>query len=224
VKIEAVIFDLDGTLIDSVRIYFKIAQEILRQVHLPAVSKGVVSELMRGGQEGWLRLIPGWMSDRRDELLEKIMEAGKEIGWKIFQDEVDVISGVPEIFSYLSEKNIRIGVVSSTHEKFMEGKLLPLKKSGLHEKIGALVSIEDAPKMKPEPDPLLECARRLGVETEKCIYIGDSQEDIIAGKRARMMTIGVLTGLDDYDTLNREEPCMIMSSVYELKSALCSLR
>jgi beta-phosphoglucomutase-like phosphatase (HAD superfamily) len=222
-KIEAVIFDLDGTLIDSVRIYFKIAQEILKRVHLPAVSREVVSELMRGGQEGWLRLIPARMSGRRDGLLEKIMEAVKEIGWKIFQDEVDVISGVPEIFSYLSEKNIRIGVVSSTHEKFMEGKLLPLRKNGLGGQIEALIGIEDAPKMKPEPDPLLECARRLGVETEKCVYVGDSYEDIIAGKRAKMMTIGVLTGLDDYETLNREEPSMIMSSVYELKSALCRL-
>ena len=47
--------------------------------------------------------------------------------------------------------------------------------------------------MKPAPDPLIECARRLGLATEQCMYVGDSHVDIRAGNAAGMMTIGVLT-------------------------------
>ena len=53
-KIEAALFDLDGTLIDSIPAYFKLLEEILRRLNLPPVSKEVVTELMKGGPAPWL--------------------------------------------------------------------------------------------------------------------------------------------------------------------------
>jgi phosphoglycolate phosphatase-like HAD superfamily hydrolase len=67
---------------------------------------------------------------------------------------------------------------------------------------------------------LLECARRLGENPGKCAYVGDTTGDIVAGKAAGMRTIGVLTGLDDYQALKGEDPDMILDSVSQLQEQL----
>jgi len=216
-EIEAAIFDLDGTLIDSVPAYFKITDLILERVNLPPVSREVVVELMKGGREIWDRLIPRDMMHRKDELIRRCMEVGMEIYPKVFFNEVDLIPGVAEIFSQLTANEIKIGLVTSSHARYVDGKLIPLKRNGIYELIDVMITIEDAPKMKPAPDPLIECARRLGVARERSVYVGDSRVDIRAAKEAGMFAIGVLTGIDDQQTLRREDPHMIVESIYALK-------
>ena len=81
-----------------------------------------------------------------------------------------------------------------------------------------MITIEDTPEVQPAPDPLIECARRLGVAEEKSVYVGDSYVDLRAGKAAGMMTVGVLTGVDDYETLKREDPDMIVESIFDLQN------
>ncbi len=216
-KIEAALFDLDGTLIDSVPAYFKILEVIVSKLNLPPLSKEVVSELMKGGLAPWEVLLPEGMKDRKDEFRQKIIGITKEVGPEIFLNKVKLIPGVPEIFSQLSKKKIKIGLVTSTHAKFLNGKLLPLREKNIDKLIEVAITIEDTSEAKPAPDPLIECARRLGVSKENCVYVGDSHVDIIAGKKAGMLTVGVLTGIDDYETLNKEGPYRIVDSVYDLR-------
>lgn len=216
-KIEAVLFDLDGTLIDSVPAYTKMLEIIVHRLNLNPVSTEMVAELMKGGVAAWEILIPEEMKERKEELRQEIMEMAKEVGREIFLHEVKLIPGSAEIFSQLSANKIKIGLVTSTHTKFLDGKLLPLKKKGIDGLIEVVITIEDAPNVKPAPDPLIECARRLGVAKEKSVYIGDSHIDIRAGKAAGMMTVGVLTGIDSYAILEKEDPDMIVESVLNLR-------
>jgi HAD superfamily hydrolase (TIGR01509 family) len=216
-KVEAVLFDLDGTLIDSVPAYTKMLEIIVSRLNLNPATKEVVAELMKGGLAAWEVLIPEEMKDRKEALREQIMEVGMEAGRDIFLNEVRLIPGSTEIFSQLSANKIKIGVVTSTHAKFIDGKLLPLKEKGIDQLIDTVITIEDAPNVKPAPDPLIECARRLGVAEEQSVYVGDSHIDIRAGKAAGMKTVAVLTGIDDYEILEKEDPDMIVDSVIELR-------
>ncbi len=217
-QFEAVIFDLDGTLIDSVPAYLKILEVIVKRLNLQPVSKEVVSELMKGGVAPWEVLTPQGMKDRKEEFRERILEIARGVGRELFQREVKLIPGVSEVFFQLSEKEIKIGLVTSTHAKFLDGKLLPLKEQGIDELIDVVITIEDAPELKPAPDPLIECARRMGVAREKCVYVGDNTVDLKAGKAAGMTTVGVLTGIDDHETLKREDPDFIVDSVFDLRN------
>ncbi len=210
-------FDLDGTLIDSVPAYTKMLEIIVSRLNLNPASKEVVAELMKGGLAAWEILIPEEMKGRKEELREQIMEIGMEAGREIFLNEVRLIPGSTEVFSQLSTNKIKIGMVTSTHAKFLDGKLVPLKEKGIDELIDVVITIEDAPNVKPAPDPLIECALRLGVAEEKSVYVGDSHIDIRAGKAAGMMTVGVLTGIDNYETLEKEGPDMIVDSVFDLR-------
>ncbi len=216
--IEAAMFDLDGTLIDSVPVYYRLMESILEIVGLPPVPKSVVAEFMIGGQDVWHKVIPEDIKDRKDALIEKCITVGREISANVFKEEVKLIPGVPEVFSLLSDRKSKIGVVTSTDARNIERKMTPLAQNGIKDMVDVVIGIDDVPRMKPAPDPLIECSRRLGVPVEKSLYVGDSHVDIRAGKAAGLMTVGVLTGLDDYETLKREDPHMILSSVSDLQN------
>ncbi len=215
-KVESVLFDLDGTLIDSVPVYFRLMETILMTIGLPPATKPVVAEFMVKGMSAVEGLIPAEMWDRKEEIILEFISVGKKIARNMFHDEVEVFHGVPELFSLLMDLRIPIGIVTSTETEYLERKLAPLVRKGLRQCLRAVIGIEDAPRRKPAPDPLLECCRRLGVDPAKCIYVGDSHVDIVAGNAAGMVTVGVLTGLDDLKRLKKETPAMILDSVNEL--------
>lgn len=214
--VESVLFDLDGTLIDSVPVYFRMMEAILRTIGLPPAPRSVVSEFMVRGMSAIEELIPPEMKHRKEEIVLEFMATGKKIARSMFRDEVQVFHGVSELFSLLMDLGIPIGIVTSTEREYLERKLAPLDRKGLKQCLSAVIGIEDAPRKKPAPDPLFECSRQMGVDPEKCIYVGDSHVDIVAGNAAGMTTVGVLTGLDGLERLKEEGPEMILDSVNEL--------
>ena len=218
--IRCMMFDLDGTLIDSVPTYFQLMEKILEIVGLPPAPKSLIAEFMTDGIKALEKMIPAEMLDRKDELVEECITVGRKMSWNMFNDTVQLVDGVRELFSLLKDREMPVGVVTSTHRIAVERKLAPLARNGLRDAVNAVVAIEDAPKRKPAPDPLIECARQLNVFTQQCIYVGDSHVDIRAGKAAGMATIGVLTGLDDYETLQRENPSWIFKSVKEISELI----
>lgn len=215
--IKAMMFDLDGTLIDSVPVYYRLMARILKTVGLPQVPKALVAEFMTGGLDVLEKMIPEEMKDRKDELIQELITVGRELSRDLFVNEVHLFHGVKDLFDELIRRRILIGIVSSTENRNIERKLAPLARGGIRDALNMVIGIGDVSKRKPAPDPLVECARRLEVQPEKCVYVGDSRVDIQAGKAAGMMTIGVLTGLDDHDALQREHPTMILDSVVEIK-------
>jgi HAD superfamily hydrolase (TIGR01662 family) len=220
ITIKSALFDLDGTLIDSVPAYFRLMEVILETVGLPPVPKSVVAEFMSGGVETLEKMIPVEMKDRQEAMIQECITVGRKMSRNMFRDEVELFPGVQELFSLLADRRISIGVVTSTRKRNIERKLAPMARNRVRDALDVVIAIEDAPKRKPAPDPLIECARRLAVQPEKCVFVGDSQVDIRAGKAAGMMTIGVLTGLDDYDTLKRENPTMILESVSDIRNLI----
>ncbi len=214
---EAVMFDLDGTLIDSVPAYYQILDIILTRLHLPPASKEALSDLVKGGKEAVDKLIPQEMKHRKEELRQEIHKIASEVSPEIFRKEVRLIPGVPELMARLSALRIPIGLVTSSHTRTLETKLLPLKNAGIDGLIDVTITNDDTEERKPAPGPLIECARRLGVSREMSVYVGDSYVDLRAGRAAGMMTIGVLTGMDDFDTLKSEDPDLIVNSVSDLR-------
>ena len=210
-------FDLDGTLIDSIPTYFDLMDSILEIVGLPKAPKELVAEFMTAGLEALEKMIPDEMMDRKDELIQECITVGRKISWNMFNDKVQLFEGVGELFSLLSERNILIGVVTTTQRHVIERKLAPLARNNVKDALDVVIAVEDAPQRKPAPDPLIECARQLDVSPEQCVYVGDSHVDIQAGNAAGMMTIGVLTGLDDHETLAKENPSVILESVAEIR-------
>lgn len=219
-NIKAMMFDLDGTLIDSVPAYYNLMERILESVGLPQAPRHLVAEFMTDGLCVLEKMIPEEMKDQKETLIQECITTGRKFSQNMFKDKIQVFRGVEELFEELNKKEILIGIVSSTEKRFIEKKLTPLARNGIRDTLDMVIAIGDVLERKPAPEPLLECARRLGVSPEQCIYVGDSRVDIQAGRAAGMMTIGVLTGLDDYKTLQNERANMILKSVDDIKELL----
>lgn len=218
--IRAVIFDLDGTLLDTKEIFFLVVETAFERLGLPCVPRQVLVEAAAEGDFDWDMILPDDSSGNRREILALIRAAIDEISPPLFEKRNCLIAGAEELLVTLSAWNMLLGVVTSTRAKHMPLKMGPIEEAGLKGIFHAFVTADDAARRKPSPDPLLECARRLGVVPGECLYIGDMRMDIRAGKAAGMKTVGVLTGFDTRATLEAEKPDMVLESVEELKEKL----
>ena len=214
--LQAVMFDLDGTLIDSIPTYFRIAAAMLEEVGLPPAPREAVAAMLKDGLSGFHHLIPEDMAERRDELIAECLRAGKEISARLYPGSVTLIPGVEPLFLRLRADGVRMGIVSSSHAEFVGRKITPLKEAGIERMLDAVIVIEDTSEKKPSPEPVLACAERLGVEPSRCLFVGDADVDMKAGRRAGTLTVGVLTGVDDRATLEANGANRVLPSVRDL--------
>lgn len=219
-NVDAVMFDLDGTLIDSVPIYYKIIDIVFAKLGLPAVSRDTLMEAMDDGEFDWNCVLPQHMKSRRVELTEKARGIIDEIAPPMFHKQVKLIPGTDDLFKEIAITGIKIGLVTSTPAQMMAVKMIPLSKAGLEKQLRVIVTADDVRNKKPSAEPLIQCSQKLGVPPRKCVYVGDTRVDIRAGKAAGMKTVGVLTGFDDYDALKKERPDAIINSIAQLSGIL----
>jgi 2-phosphoglycolate phosphatase len=218
--IQAVLFDLDGTLIDSAGIYFKIVAIVLERLGLPEVTRDDILAAAEQDPFDWLRIIPKTKHHQTDTLIPSAWRIIEEAYPAMFQEEVRLFDGVVNLLNQLVSKGKKIGIVTSTPRKHLDHKMKVLEKMGIANLINAVITADDAPQKKPAPDPLIECANRLGTSVLECIYIGDTCLDIQAGKSAGMRTIAVLSGFDREEALAAAQPDALIPSVGSLNSVL----
>lgn len=219
-ELESLIFDLDGTLIDSVPTYYVMMESVFERLHWPQVSREVMRKAIRDGGFDWELVLPSGTGRRSEDLIASARVVIREMYPRVFEDEVDLVPGAERLLKKLHDRNVKLGLVTSTLGRFIEFKLIPLKKSGLRDLFQSVITLDDVKNRKPSGDPLLECAKRLGENPGKCAYVGDATVDIVAGKAAGMKTIAVLTGVDDYEALKGENPDVILDGVSQLAERL----
>jgi 2-phosphoglycolate phosphatase len=221
-QVDAVIFDLDGTLIDSIGIYFKIVDMVFEKLNLPPVSSEAILKAVKDGDFDWECVLPDDVKDRKDEIISDAVKIILEIYPRMFGKDLKLISGADRVLETISRDGLRIGLVTSTPQRGMVHKMQPLKKAGIDKLFEAIITTDDVKNKKPAAEPLVECLRRLQVDANRSVYVGDTRVDIKAGKAAGMRTIGVLTGFDDRTALGKEEPDAIIQSVKDLPDIITS--
>ncbi len=215
--VEAVIFDLDGTLIDSASIYYQIVDVIFKRLGIPPVSKKILLEAMKNGEFEWDLVLPGEMKNRQEELIEKAREILDEIAPSMFHEQVKIIPGTAEILKAIAAEGLNLALVTSSLKDYMALKLAPLSEAGVENLFEVVITADDVQNKKPHAEPLVMCSDKLGLAPGNCVYVGDTRVDIKAGKAAGMQTVAVLTGFDDYEALEREHPDAIIDRVSDLK-------
>ena len=214
--VDAVIFDMDGTLIDSIDIYFEIVEIALKRLELPQVSRTKILDAAEPGDFNWDLVLPDEVKNKKDEIIVAAWEIINEVAPQMFEENLELIRGADNILQNISSGMPKIGLVTSTQRQHLKIKMQPLKSAGVEKLFDVIITSDDVPNRKPDPDPLIECAKRLDVNPNKCVYVGDTRTDMQAGKAAGMRTVGVLTGFDDYDTLAKESPDAIIDSIRNL--------
>jgi 2-phosphoglycolate phosphatase len=219
-KVDAVIFDLDGTILDSIGIYYQIIEIVFKRLDIPMPSKDELRDAAKNGDFDWGRVFPEKTPKEKDRLIKKTRGIIAEIYPNLFGRQAKLIPKAKEVLSAISQKGIKMGIVTSTPRQSMAVKLHPLVDSGINNLLEVIIHADDVPRKKPAPDPLLECSKRLVILPNDCMYVGDARTDIQAGKAAGMKTVGVLTGFDDREALSRENPDAVIDSIAGLKDIL----
>lgn len=183
--IEAVIFDMDGVLIDSEPLHFKVDEMVLK---LLQVDKG----------KHYLERFVGytnpamWKIIKEENQLKQSIEALIELQMRIKLDFLEksnymAIDGVLELLNKIQAKKIPLAIASSSPRIFIEAVI---EKIQIEKYFQIVVSGEEVPESKPAPDVFLKAAELLGVQPENCLVIEDSKSGTIAAKSAGMKCIG----------------------------------
>lgn len=182
--IQAVLFDLDGTLIDSAPDLAGAANALRSQHSLPPLPYEQLRPMVGAGARGMVGLAfgvdPGEPSFEalRDAFLAQY-ESALLVHTHVFADMLPVLAA-------LQHSHCPWGIVTNKNSRFARPVVLGLPALSAS---GVLICGDTTPHAKPHPEPLLEAARRLPVPAEACVYVGDDLRDIQAGQAAGMRTI-----------------------------------
>lgn len=213
--VKGIIFDVDGTLADSVGFFYEFALEILALAGCPAIPREDVYALMRLGDAAPMeKLFP---PDYPDPIgtLKRIGESCMSEWMNRYHNETQAIPGSIELLHELHARGLLLGIATSS------GRELPfLDRWGVRHLFSGIVGREDVTIRKPHPEPVLKCLGHLCLDSREVVYVGDSPADIRAGKAAGSYTVGVLTGTSSHEVLCLEAPDYILDSVAFLGSLL----
>lgn len=188
-SVAAVLFDLDGTLIDSAPDLGGAADQMRVQRGLPSLPLDAYRPMCGAGARGMLEVAFGITPEHAD------FEAMREEFFSNYQacmtQRTYAFDGVPELISALQARGLAWGVVTNKSKRFTDPltAAMPLFASA-----GAIVSGDTTPHAKPHPAPLLEAAQQLGLAPDLCLYVGDDERDIVAGHAAGMRTVAATYG------------------------------
>jgi HAD superfamily hydrolase (TIGR01509 family) len=216
--VRALIFDLDGTLVDTVYAHVFAWQQALAEAGMP---------------------IDGWRIHRRIGMSGGLFAraVARELGRPLAKDETEALQrrhgelyaqllpvrrplpGAVELLRHLREAGVAYGIATSGARPQIDASLESLE----IEPEAVVIERGDVARAKPEPDLFLACAERMGVSPQDCYVVGDAVWDLLAARRANMLSIGLLSGGYGEDELTRAGAYRVYRDAAELDDSLDEL-
>jgi len=189
ISAKAILFDLDGTLVDTAPDFIRILNQQREQHKLPPLAAKLIRDTVSDGARALTKLAfggePGEIEFeiKRNELLELYAQC---VG-----DEARLFEGMEQSLQFFEQHEIPWGIVTNKPKRFTD---ILLKKLSLTTRCAVSLCPDDVSKAKPDPESLFLACERLACSPADAIYVGDHERDIIAGKAAGMKTIAVSYG------------------------------
>lgn len=218
---EVILFDLDGTLINSGPDLALAVNHMLQILNRETFSEDIID---------------GWVGNGAQMLVQRALSGQREIDENLdtdlCSDALDIFltfyaknlcvatvtySNVPATLTRLKETGYRLAIVTNKPFAFVEPILVSLTLSGLFELILGGDSLD---KKKPDPLPLLHACEKMNVSIDQCLMVGDSKNDILAANAAGMQSIGVTYGYNYGEDIAVYQPDMIVDDFSELLELL----
>lgn len=188
-QVDAVLFDLDGTLIDSAPDLGAAADRMRVRRGLAPLPLQQYRHMAGAGARGMLAIAFGitpqdlQFADLREEFFANYEQC--------MTQRTRAFAGVAPLIDQLRRRGLAWGVVTNKAKRFTD----PLTRSmPLFTSAAVVISGDSTAHAKPHPEPLLEAARRIGVPPARCVYVGDDERDIVAGRAAAMVTVAATYG------------------------------
>jgi beta-phosphoglucomutase family hydrolase len=183
--LKAVIFDMDGVLIDSEPLHFEVDKMVLQELNINK-SEHYLERFVGYTNPAMWKIIKSEYTIEKS--IEELIALQMTIKLKFLADSnYQAISGIKELLTEIKSNNIPIGIASSSPRVFIEAVIDKLKILAYFDN---WISGEEVEKSKPEPDVFLKSSELLKVNPSECIVIEDSRSGTIAAKSAGMKCVG----------------------------------
>lgn len=209
---EALLFDLDGTLIDSKKDLANAANAARAAIGKPPLP---IEEIQKDIGLGVSNLVQKTVKTENKALLALAMNAFNSFYADHLLDHTRAYEGIEGILTALSPS--RMAVVTNKAKPFVQAILKGL---GMERFFMKVVTPEDAGSKKPDPAPILCALRHLNVPPERALVIGDSRYDIESGKRAGVKTLAVMWGFGTPEEIKNASPDGVITTPKELANFL----
>ena len=197
-RFQAVLFDLDGTLIDSGPMIVASMKHAAKSVLGREIPEEVLSAAVGG--PGLVAQMQALAPDRVDDLVAAYREHNEPL-----HDELEAFWEVIEVLPRLRDEGRRLGIVTAKRRATVDLAFARLPE--LEQNFDVVITSDDTERHKPSPDPILAAVERLGATPAEAAYVGDSPFDIRAARAAGVFAIAVAWGgIHGDDVLLREQP------------------
>jgi HAD superfamily hydrolase (TIGR01549 family) len=214
----AFLFDLDGTLVDSVYQHVLAWRDALEEAGMPLAVWRIHRRI---GMSGGLFVSALARETDRKPSAEEVarMQALHIEHYRRYAGQVRPLPGARELMAYLAEAGVRHAIATSGYQ---ESARLAMRALGIGDSV-PLITRDQVAHAKPDPDLFLAAADRLGVDIEDSVVVGDSIWDLLAARRARALGVGLLSGGYGAEELERagayrvyEDPADLLAHLDEI--------
>lgn len=216
-KRDVALFDLDGTVLDTYAPILESMRYATKTVFGEALPD---SKLVSMVGQPLVTQMQAFAAERGcgSEIADELTRVYREYNERDLDEKSFPFPGIPEAIASLKNAGFTVGVVTSKRAVLATKSL---KAHGLFDAFACVNGAEDSAAHKPDPDPLLTAAKKLGVSPDRCVYVGDSPYDLQAAHAANMPCGGVTWGkFFGRDILLEQMPSVLIASPEELVGAV----
>jgi phosphoglycolate phosphatase len=221
---DILLFDLDGTLVDSVPDLALAVNQMLTELGLSTFSQDVIRGWVGNGANILVQRALSGNTDISPDLDETLKARALNIFYQTYQThnciETRLYPDVINTLTELKKRGYRLAIITNKPERFITPIIDGLELNGLFELIIGGDTLE---KRKPDPLPLHYACQQLSVNTDQCVMIGDSKNDILAAKAASMQSVALTYGYNYGENISIYQPELIIDDFADLLSALNSV-
>lgn len=205
-----VVFDLDGTLVNTIPLIVASYRHALRAV--------LDQELDEATIRGWIgRTLVSTFRDVDPDRADELVEAYLDFNLEQMPHLVQPFEGVAELLADLRTAGLVVGVATSKRRHSAE---LTLASVGLQDAVPLTTTMEDTLTHKPAPEPVLHALDALGRRPDEAVYIGDAVVDVLAAHAAGTSSVAVTWGAGEPEALRAVTPTALVTSTDELRTVL----
>lgn len=216
-KRDVALFDLDGTVLDTYAPILESMRHATKTVFGEALPD---SKLVSMVGQPLVTQMQAFAAERGcgSEVADELTRVYREYNERDLDEKSFPFPGIPEAIASLKNAGFTVGVVTSKRAVLATKSL---KAHGLFDVFACVNGAEDSTAHKPDPDPLLTAAKKLGVSPDRCVYVGDSPYDLQAAHAANMPCVGVAWGkFFGREILLEQMPSVLIASPEELVGAV----
>ena len=186
---QGVLFDLDGTLIDTAEDFILCLNDLREANKLPPLPADEIRKVVSDGARAMIKLAFG--INETDTGFEEKKQQFLDLYLNNIARKSSLFNGLDKTLVWCEANQIPWGIVTNKPRLYSEALLDALE---LSDRINTLVCPDDVTHTKPDPEPLFKACRDIKLSPQQCLYVGDHARDIEAGKRANMDTIAAAYG------------------------------